>query len=197
MTGFTNNYLVTKSSLLYVARNEADENGAAGAPDIFNIATEGNFAQMPSTVLDLAKTDLFIPKEGQKFGVLRQNGLAFSFSGSSAAGKTFTYDIFTWSPKNGPAHHYIKGTGILGTQQVVKYPHNGETATNRFWADTLTITWENALKEVEVTDETGQNSISEVWFDGTGFRYFFIQISDADGSTGTEAGDIAVYYRFF
>lgn len=197
MTGFTNNYLVTKSSLLYVARNEADENNMAGAPDVFNIATESNFAQMPSTTLDLAKTDLFIPKEGQKFGVLVQNGLAFSFTGGSAAGKEFSYDIFAWNNENGPAHHLIKGTGILGTQQVVKYPHNGEDAPNRFWADTLTLTWETALKEVEVTDETGRDSISEVWFDASGFRYFFIQISDADGSTGTEAGDIASYYRYF
>lgn len=198
MTGYTNNYLVTKSSPLYVARNEADENGAAGAPDVFNIATEGNFAQMPSAVLDLAKIDLFIPKEGQKFGVLVQNGLAFSFTGGSAAGKTFTYDIFAWNNENGPAHWLINGTGILGTQQVVKYPHNGETATSKFWADTLVVTWENVLKDVESTeDTTGRNSIAEVWFDATGFRYFFIQISSADGSTGTEAGDIACFYRFF
>ncbi|MGR3292497.1 MAG: hypothetical protein ACUZ9M_00610 [Candidatus Scalindua sp.] len=195
--GFTNNYLVTKSSPVFVARNEADENGATGAPDIFALATEGDFAQMPSTVLDLAKTDLFIPKEGQKFGVLVQNGLAFSFTGGSAAGKTFTYDIFTWTTRNGAAKHSVNGTGILGTQQVVKYPHNGEDAPNRFWADTLIVSWENHLKEVESTDTTGHNSFAEVWFDGTGIRYVFIQISGADGSTGDEAGNIAVFYRYF
>ncbi len=195
---FTNNHLVTKSSPIFVARNEADENGSGSpAPAIFALATESDFAQKPSSALDLAKTDLFVPKEGQKFGELVQNGLAFSFSGSSAAGKTFTYDIITWSPKNGPAKHSVNGTGTLGTQQVVKFPHNGEAATSRFWADTLTVEWENHPKEVESTDTIGHNSMAEVWFDGTGIRYVFIQISNADGSTGTEAGDIAVFYRYF
>ena len=195
---YKGNNLTTQSSPIFVARNEADENGSGSpAPAIFVLATEGDFAQKPSSALDLAKIDLFIPKEGQKFGELVQNGLAFSFSGSSAADKTFIYDIFTWSTQNGPAKHSVNGTGILGTQQVIKYPHNGETATNRFWADTLTIEWENHLKEVEATDTVGHNTISEVWFDGTGIRYVFIQISSADGSTGTEAGDIAVFYRYF
>ena len=195
---YKGNNLTTRSTRLYVARNEADENGAAGAPVIFAIETESDFAQMPATALDLAKKDLFLPKAGQVFAELEQNGLAFSFSGSSAAGKTFTYDIYAWANENGPAKHIINGTGILGTQQVVKYPHNGEAPdTTRYWADTLAVTWENHLKEVESTDTTGHNTISEVWFDGTGLRYIFIQISDADGSTGTEAGDIACFYRYF
>lgn len=192
--------LTTASHRMYVARNEADENGASGAPDIFVIATEGDFAQKPSTALDLQKMDLFVPRDVNLPADLIQNGVAFSFSGGSAAGKTFTYDIFAWSNENGAAHYLINGTGILGTQQVVKYPHNGEAATSKFWADTLVVTWENVLKEVESTeDTTGRNSIAEVWFDASGFRYFFIQISDADGvDPGTgQAGDIAVFYRFF
>ena len=198
MGGFTNNHLVTKASPIYVARNEADENGTAGAPAIFVLATEGNFAQKPSTALDLARKDLFVPRDGQKFGELVQNGLAFSFSGSGAAGKTFTYDIITWSIQNGFAKHSVNGIGTLGTQEVIVYPHNNEaTTTDRFWADTLTVEWENHPKEVESTDTIGHNSVAEVWFDGTGIRYVFIQISDADGSTGTEAGDIACFYRYF
>jgi len=195
---YKGNSLTTCSTRLYVARNEADENGATDAPDVFVLETESDFAQMPTTVLDLAKKDLFLPKEGQKFGELEQNGLAFSFSGSSAANKTFTYDIYVWALGNGAAKHIINGTGTLGTQQVIKYPHNGEEPdSTRYWADTLTVTWENHLKEVESTDATGHDTISEVWFDGTGIRYIFIQISDADGSTGTEAGDIACFYRYF
>lgn len=194
---FKNNSLTTKSNRIYVARNEADENGASGAPAIFSIATEGDFAQKPSTALDLAEIDLFDPKIAQPLGELEQNGVAFSFTGGSAAGKTFTYDIFTWANQNGPAKQTVNGTGILGTQQVVKFPHNSEVVANRFWADTLTVEWENHLKEVEATDDIGHNTVSEVWFDMTGLRYIFIQISDADGSTGTEAGDIAVFYRFF
>lgn len=194
----TGNNLTSLSSRLYVARNEADENGATGAPVVFVLATESDFAQMPATALDLSKKDLFLPKDGQFFAELEQNGLAFSFSGSGAAGKTFTYDIYVWANQNGAAKHIINGTGILGTQQVVKYPHNGAAPdATRYWADTLAVTWENHLKEVESTDTDGHNTIAEVWFDGVGYRYVFVQISAADGSSGTEAGDIAVFYRYF
>lgn len=197
MSGFTDNSLTTLAHKLYVAREEADENGASGAPAAIVLATEGNFAQMPATALDLQKKDLFIPHENIGPGVLIQAGLVFSFTGGAAAGKTFTYDIFAWANENGPAKHTVNGTGILGTQQVVKYPHNGVAATNKFWADTLDVTWENHPKEVESTDTIGHNSVAEVWVDGTGLRYWFVQISDADGSTGTEAGDIACFYRYF
>ena len=195
---YKGNNLTTRADKVYVARNEADENGASGAPAIFLIETEGDFAQKPTTALDLIVIDLFDPKLPQPLGELRQNGVAFSFSGSSAANKTFTYDIFTWANQNGPAKQTVNGTGILGTQQVIIYPHNNEaTLTTRFWADTLTVAWENHLKEVESTDTIGHNTMAEVWFDMTGLRFIFIQISDADGSTGTEAGDISCFYRFF
>ncbi len=190
--------LTTLSHRLFVARNEADENGATGAPDIFVLATEGNFAQKPATALDLMKLDLFLPRASVPFGEIKQNGVAFSFMGSSAANKTFTYDIFTWGNENHPAKQVVNGTGLLGTQQVIIYPHNNvATTTDRFWADTLVVNWENTLKEVESTDTTGHNTIAEVWMDDVGARYWFIQISDADGSTGTEAGDISVFYRYF
>ncbi len=191
--------LTTLSHRLFVARNEADENGASGAPDVFTIATQGNFAQKPATALDLLKVDLFSPRETKHIAEIKQNGIAFSFIGSSAADKTFTYDIFAWGNENSPARQLVSGTGTLGTQEVIVYPHNNEaTTTDRFWADTLTIAWENQLKEVESTeDTTGRNTVAEVWMDATGLRFWFIQISDADGSTGTEAGDISVFYRYF
>lgn len=190
--------LTTLSHRLFVARNEADENGAAGAPSVFVLATEGNFAQKPSTALDLQKLDLFSPRETKHVAEMLQNGLAFSFMGSSAADKTFIYDIYTWGNENSPVRHAVNGTGILGTQQVIIYPHNNTaTTTDRFWADTLTVAWENWPKEVESTDTTGHNTVAEVWLDDTGSRFWFIQISDADGSTGTEAGDISVFYRYF
>lgn len=195
---YRGNSLTTLAVPLHVARNEADENGAAGAPAIFVLATEGNFAQMPSTTLDLAKKDLLTPKIAQPLGELEQNGLAFSFTGGSAAGKTFTADFYTWANQNGPAKHTVNMTAELGTQQVVIYPHDPTAvATDKFWADKMTLNWENHLKEVEVTDDVGRNSVGEIWFDATGLRYVFIQILSADGSTGTEAGDIAVFYRWF
>ena len=153
---------------------------------------------MPATTLDLQKLDLFSPREVKHLAKMKQNGLVFSFMGSSAAGKTFTYDIFTWGNENSPARHAVNGTGILGTQQVIVYPHNNEaTVTDRFWADTLLVTSESWPKNVESTDEVGRNTVAEVWLDNIGSRYWFIQISGADGSTGDEAGDISVFYRYF
>ncbi len=194
--------LATVYHKLFVARAEADENGAAGAPAVFNNTTAGDFASKPTTgVIDILDpprldptTEIISPSV---FAESNINGVIFSFTGGSAAGKTFTYDVFTWANENGPAKHSMNGTGIFGTQKVVKYPHNGAAATSKFWADTLVITWDNHPKETETTDETGHNSVSEIWFDTTGERYIMIQISDADGSTGTEAGDIACYFRYW
>ena len=53
------------------------------------------------------------------------------------------------------------GTGILGSQAVVKYPHNAAPATNKFWADTLVITNEYWMKEIEAT-AAGGNSVSKM-----------------------------------
>ena len=194
--------LTTPSHKIFVARAEADENGASGAPAIFVNATAGDFANKPASTVDILDPAFLDPtiqtaKTVQIIANSKVNGIAFSFMGGSAAGKTFTADFFTWANENGPAKHTVNMSAELGTQQVVKYPHNGETATSKFWADKMTLAWENHLKEVEVTDDTGRNSVGEIWFDMTGLRYVFIQISDADGSTGTEAGDVACFFRYF
>ncbi len=195
--------LTTRTHKLFVARTEADENGASGAPAIFVNATAGNFANKPAATVDVLDPAFLNPatetaKNVQIIANSKVNGIAFSFTGGSAADKTFTADFFTWANENGPAKHTANMTAELGTQQVVIYPHNGLAPdTTRYWADKMTLTWENHLKEVEVTDDTGRNSVGEIWFDMTGLRYVFVQISDADGSTGTEAGDIACFFRYF
>ena len=194
--------LTTPTHKLFIARPEDDENGASGAPAVFVNETAGDFANKPDGTVDVLDPAYLNPvTEISKGQVLtsksKVNGIVLSFSGGSAADKTFTYDIFTWANENGAAKHTVNGTGILGTQQVVKFPHNGVAAPGKFWADTLVVTWENHPKEVESTDIIGHNSIAEVWLDMTALRYLFIQISDSDGSTGTEAGDIACYFRYF
>ena len=76
--------LTTASRRMYVARNEANENGAAGAPAVFVLETAGDFANKPTTALDLQKLDLFSPKATKLRADLIQNGIAFSFAGGSA-----------------------------------------------------------------------------------------------------------------
>lgn len=195
---FYPNHLTTLVHPYYVARGEDDENGSAGAPAVMTLTTQGDFAQKPATALDLFKFDLLTPRDTRHFAEHGVNGVAFCFSGGSADGKTFTFNIYGWANENGPAVHVLQGTGTLGTQQVVKYPHNGLAPdATRYWADTLEVSWENWFKEVEATDGTGHNTVAHVWFDSCGYRYFFIEILNADGSTGTEAGDVACFYRYF
>ncbi len=194
--------LTTPAHKIFVARAEADENGAAGAPAIFVNATAGDFANKPSTTIDALDPAFLDPTLGSEKSVeiianSKVNGIAFSFAGGSAAGKTFTADFFTWANENGPAKHTVNVTAELGTQQVVVFPHNGVTATSKFWADKMTVVWENHVKEVESTDKVGRNSVGEIWFDLSGLRYIFIQISNADGSTGTEAGNVSSFFRYF
>ncbi len=192
----------TLTHRLFVGRAEADENGAAGAPAILDSTTAGDFAGKPIRTIDVLDPAFLDPtievsKGVENRAISRINGIVFSFTGGSAAGKTFTVDIFTWANENGPAKHTVNISAELGTQQVVKFPHNGVAAVSKFWADKMIVNWTNHVKRAESTDTTGRNSVGEIWFDTSGLRYVFIQISDADGSTGTEAGDVSCFYRYW
>ncbi len=187
----------TYFSKLYVARLEGNEDAA-----LLDLTTAGNFANLPAdtVVLDLFKYSVFITEQkGRKVRpVHRANGIEFFFCGGSAATKTFGYRILSWKNENGMARLTAIGTGALGSQAVVIYPHDpSAAATNKFWADTLTVTSKNWLKEIESTDETGQNTAASVWTDDCGYRYWKIEITDADGESEGEAGNIAVYWSFF
>ena len=181
------NNLTTLSHKLRIARNEADE-------EVYlDLTIAGDYDSKPSILGDTGKGIVDIL--GEKFEGATEtevNGIEFMFSGGSEAGKTFSWRIIAWRNSNGPARIMAEGTGELGTQALVKYPHNGATATSRFWADNLVITYENWMKEVEVTDTGNSNSVASIWCDAAGYRYWLVEIADADGLT--EAGDIAVFW---
>lgn len=172
-----------------IARYEADEDTST----ILDLTTSGNFANIPtaSGTTYLGAFDI----HGGLTQSMKVNGIAFAFTGGDATDKTFTWKLFAWRNLNGAATQVAEGTGTLGTQAVVTYPHNSATATNKFWADTLTVTWYNWYKKVDSTDETGHNTKAEIWLDACGYRWWYVEIADADGAT--EAGDIAAYYGFF
>jgi len=188
---------------LYVARLENHEDGSGGtAPAAVVLASAGDFANLPANtiVLDLFKYSVYATEQKNVpiRPIHKANGIEFFFCGGSAAGKTFGYRIISWKNENGMARLVAVGTGILGTQAVVYYPHDlTAAASNRFWADTLTVTSTNWLKPIKSTDTAGQNTTASVWTDDCGYRYWKIEITNADGSTGTEAGNIAVYWSLF
>lgn len=167
---------------LYALRAEADED-----TDLLDLTTEGNFANKPTTAVQWKTAT---PRAGHG-----GNGMEVSFIGGDAADDTFTYKLYGWRTGNGAARLAATGTGTLGTQAVVVYPQGG-TATSKFWADTLTVTSTWNLT-VTSSDTTGSNGIAVLTFDATGFEYFWCEITDADGTTGTEAGDVTVYYSFW
>lgn len=182
--------LTTLSHKLRIARNEANEDAA-----LLDLTSEGNYAGKPSVLgaTGIGIVDLLADKFAGETE-MDVNGIEFMFCGGSAAGKTFGWRLLAWRNSNGPARLLAVGTGELGTQAVVAYPHNGATATNKFWADNLVITYENWPKDLEATDTGNSNSVASVWMDDCGYRYWKVEITDADGSTGTEAGNIAAYW---
>jgi hypothetical protein len=182
--------LTTLSHQLNIARYEANEDASP-----LDLTAEGNFDNMPS-----ASGTTFLGAFDINKGLtsdMKPNAICFSFTGGTAAGKTFTWKLFAWRPSNGFAKQVAQGTGTLGTQAVVTYPHNGETATDKFWADTLTVSWYNWFKRVRSTATTGRNSVAEIWFDACGWPWWYMEIADAAGGPGSEASNVASYYGYF
>ena len=180
----------TRVHKLFVARPEA----AASSTFSDNLATEGDFANKPDNsldVLDLIRLDpcTGTDKDPSIFAITKVNGLVFYFAGGNADNDAFTWNVYAWKNENGPAELVTTGTGMLGSQAVVKYPHNFAPATNKFWADTIVIENEYWMKEVEATAE-GSNSVSKLWFDSSGYRYFYVEIP-------TSVGDMSCYVGYW
>jgi hypothetical protein len=183
--------LTTKSHKLFVARQEA----AADSTFSDNLATEGDFGNKPTDTLDVLDIIRLDPNANEEVDpkVIANsivNGIVFSFIGGNDPDDAFTWNVYGWRNENGPAELIANGTGILGTQAVVKYPHNPDaSATDRFWADTLEVDGEYWMKEVEATAHSN-NSVSKLWFDTCGYRYFYVEIP-------TSVGDMAVYCGYW
>lgn len=180
--------LTTLTHKLYVGRQEA----AANTTFSDDLATKGDFANKPSDtidVLDLVKLDPNGGSSPSLFAETIVNGLVFYFAGGNTDNDAFTWKLFAWRNENGPAELAADGTGILGSQAVVKYPHNGEPATNKFWADTLVVSNDNWQKEVEAT-AIGSDSVSKVWVDTTGNRFWYVEIP-------TSVGDMSVFVGYW
>lgn len=172
------NQQVTVHESYRVLRVEADEDTPIA------LTTAGNFAAKPASAIPFTT-------RGQQG---TQNTIALAFSGGDTANDTFSWRIYGWRMSNGPAELIANGTGILGTQQVVIYPQGGAT-TNKFWADSLSVTTDYWMRTV-AEQTVGGNSVAKLMFDFLGYEWIYVEITDADGATGIQAGDITVYYSF-
>ena len=184
--------LGTISHKLFVARAAATED------TLLDLTTKGNFAQKPATALDLLKDSIaWSPdtvRDASVRPIIKGGGIAFSFCGSTAADQNFLWYLKAWGNENSPCKYAAYGTGKLGTQAVVKYPHNNTAVANMFWADTLVVTAYNWQKPWKSTDTAGLNSVAEIWSDHCGFRYWLVEIKTT-GATATAATTLATYYR--
>lgn len=173
-----------------VLRAEADEdpNTAINSASITR-ATAGDWDSKPTDangILELKTID------GLSSTALTMELAACA---GSAADKTFTVKLWTWAPQNGMAQLICSIDYVCGTQQVVKYPHTKAAATSKFWADTATVTPYWYSGKVGTADADGGNGVAVVKITLYGTSFYYAEVSSADGSTGTEAGDVMVYYR--
>lgn len=168
-------------SSFILLRAEGDEDSST-----IDLTSEGNFAQKPSGAIELKSVDS-LSSPDMKIGIIAYAG--------AAADKTFTVDIFSWRASNGIAQQVCSIAYITGTQAVVVYPQGG-TATSKFWADTATVTSYHSTGVSESSND-GNDRVVEIIWDEIGGRWIYAQVRNADGTTGAEAGDVAVYYFYF
>lgn len=158
-------------------------------------------ANADASLIDLTSGGDFSQKTGGAIEIRNSgNGLVsiydifIAIAAGAAAGKTLTWRLFTWAAWNGMCQQVACGTAETGTQAVVKYP-NGQTATDIFWCDTLAVTAFSWLKAVKATVGGGNNSVGMLSLQTFAWPWWFMQIEDADGVTGDEAGSVSVWWR--
>jgi len=144
----------------------------------------GAFSNMASGAVDI-----FSGK-----GRTNANAVELIFAGGDAANDSFSFMVMAWR-HGGPATVVCYGTATLGSQDVVTYP-DGSSGTGKFWADTLSVTdeWPTSVG-AENSDDKG--SVAKLCFDLMGYRYVYVYVWGADGSTGTEAGNVSVWYAWY
>ena len=161
-------------------RAPADEDASP-----INLTSEGDFDQMVSGAIEI---------RGDAGGIVHEENIFIALAAGAAADKRLTWRLFNWAKQNGMAQQVGYGTGKTGSQAVVKYP-NTVAATNKFWWDELVVSDYSWLTPVEATVGGGNNSVAMISLRILGGTYWFMQIEDADGASGDEAGDVSVWWR--
>ncbi len=165
------------------------------------LATEGDFAQKPiDNVVDLLKDSIAwagnsVETNGNTHD-LETNGMEMFICASAAHSETMTWKLYAWRNENGPAKLAAEGTATTGTQQVVKFPHNGAEIANTFWCDQVVVTYHNWPKGVVGTDADGNsNSVGSLWLDAAGYRFFRLEFVTT--GTSNPATNITAFYGRF
>ncbi len=181
--------LETFHSSLHLVRATAAEDGATFAAALDLAAGEGDFANKPSNAFRIRPLSDIGRSEGMSPGA----AWLFYFAGNDTTNDTFSFTMVGWARINGPAQVICHGDCVLGTQDVVLYPHDSSTATNVFWADTVNIDSLLSWPSINQYNSAG-NEIGILAVDLTGIEFVQFFIYDAAGG-GTEATTVTVYGR--
>jgi hypothetical protein len=155
---------------------------SAGEVTALDLTSAGDFAHKPATAVEIVGGATETPV----------NGIEIAFSGTDANNETFSYKVYAYRKTNGPATLVCSGAGTLGTQAVLLNPSTGATATNTFWADTLTCT--SVWPATVTLSDSGNNGVARLTFDLLGYSHIYVEITNADGTTGVEAASVAAWY---
>ena len=133
--------LDTYHSSWKLIRETATEDGANFAA-VYNLASDGgDFASKDSSTVANGgpyRIRSYFGGEGTEF-VSSGGAMVFAICGGLSENDTFSFNIVGWGRTNGMLQVIAEGDGIIGTQDVVKYPDDGATATNIWWADTINL----------------------------------------------------------
>ncbi len=171
-------------------RDTSGEDAATFAACIALATNEGDFANLPDSAYQIQSAGA---GEGPHEGYSAGDRWMFAFCGTDAENETFSFNLVCWARANGMAQVICEGNGILGTQDVVLYPDDDATATNAFWADTLTLDETTKWPTVAVYNAGGDNEVAILVADLCGAEYVYPFIYDAGG--GSEATSITVFGR--
>ena len=153
-----------------------------------DLTTQGNWANKPSGAIQIA-----MPMQENEMPYVSTD-VAIAIAAGSAADKTLTWRLFALALTNGMIQQVAYGTATTGTQAVNIYP-NGDSASNIYWCDTIVVTEYYWPKPVKATPNAGNNSVGMVSLDLLNWSWWHIQIEDADGVTGDQAGNVSVWYK--
>lgn len=167
-------------------RAAAKEDAGTFAETIALDSNEGDFAHKESTAFRIRATE----RKGSMY-YSYGGAWVFTFFGSDAANDTFSFNLVGWSATNGMVQVICEGSGVLGSQDVVKEP-DGTTAPGKYWADTITLDETTKWPSVGVYN-SGDNEVAMLAVDLTGLEYIDFIIYDANGTA--EASTIGVYGR--
>lgn len=150
-----------------------------------DLTLEGDYAQKVIGSIEIKSND---------HNVITDNDIFIALAAGSAQNKTLTWRLFTWAKWNGMAQQVAYGVGTTGSQSVIKYP-NGSLAADIYWCDTLVVTSYSWMKAVKATVGGGNNSVAVISLQTFAWPWWFLQIEDADGITGNEAGSVSAWWK--